>query len=100
MARAPKNEQGSPTEEPRGPPRDLHPIADIRFVITELATLGQKIENLAEKISEMKSEQKDGRDRLHSIEKGVAFVKGALWVFGGIFAIMLVILGVLLRKLI
>ena len=96
MSRWGKSEQGSPTDEPRGTPRDLHPTSDIRFAITEIAKYGERIDNLAEKIAEMKADVAGADGRLDQIEKGISFVKGAVWVFGGLFAITLVGFGVVL----
>lgn len=88
--------QGAPLDEPRGPPRELHPTSDIRFAITEIAKYGERVDNLAEKIGDLKIEVGKADDRLDAIEKGISFVKGAIWVFGGLFAFLLVVVGVLL----
>ena len=91
-------QQGPPTDEPRVTPRELHPTSDIRFAITEIAKYGERIDNLAEKIGDLRTEVGKADDRLDTIERGVSFVKGAMWVFGGLFALLLVAAGVLLTK--
>lgn len=92
--------QEAPPEEPQSsPPRDLYATSDIRFVMTEVAKFGERIDNLAERLADLKSDGKETRDRLLEIEKGISFVKGAMWVFGGLFAIALVVVGVLFRSL-
>lgn len=103
-----KGEEGVPADEPRGPPRDLHPTSDIRFAITEIAKYGERVDNLvtkigefkidlSEKIADLKAEASKADDRLDGIEKKISFVQGAMWVFGVLFTIALVIIGVLLR---
>jgi hypothetical protein len=96
--RAGPSDQGAPGELPQGSPRDLHPTSDIRFVITEVAKLTERIDNLIDRVGDLKSDGKETRDRLFSIEKSISFVKGAVWVLGGFFALSLVVIGVLLRK--
>lgn len=93
-----RGKQGPPEDEPRGQPRELHPTSDIRFAITEIAKYGERVDNLADKISDLKAEIGKADDRLDSIEKGISFVKGAMWVFGGVFTLALVVIGVLLRN--
>ena len=106
MAGRGRVEVGVPTDEPRGQPRDLHPTSDIRFAITEIAKYGERVDNLATRISDLKSDLSDkigdlktdvsgADDRLDSIEKQISFVRGAMWVFGVLFTIALVVIAVL-----
>ncbi len=94
MAREPRRgSEGAPQELPQGSPRDLHPTSDIRFVIVEVAKLTERIDHLIDRHSELKSDAKETHGKLIEIEKSISFVRGAIWVFGGIFALALVILG-------
>lgn len=90
--------QGAPEEQPQGQPRDLHPTSDIRFVMTEVATLTERISNLIDRVDGLKDDGKDAKTRLHEIEKSISFVKGAIWVFGALSGVALLILGVVLKK--
>ena len=91
------SDQGSPVNEPQGTPRELHPTSDIRFVMIEVAKLTERIEHMVKKQDELKADGRETRDRLFEIEKGVSFVKGAMYVLGGLFTLALVVIGVLLR---
>lgn len=100
---------GVPTDEPRGQPRDLYPVSDIRFAIIEISKYGERVDNLASKITdlkddlgrridEVKGEVSEADGRLDNIEKQISFVRGAMWVFGVLFTIALVVMGVILRN--
>lgn len=108
-----------PQSVPQIEPQELHPTNNIRFVMFEVAKLVERVDHLTkaieklpasmekatDKISadakerhvELKSEHKDTRDRVITIESKVAFVKGAVWVGGGLFAVCMVVLGVLTK---
>lgn len=110
---------GAPDEQPQGSPRDLHPTSDIRFVIVEVSKLEERVAGLVaaleklaptfekalekhaadvkERVGEIRADGKENHDKLIEIEKSFSFVKGALWVFGGLFTIALVVIGVVLR---
>lgn len=94
-----RTDEGAPREQPQGTPRDLHPTSDIRFVMTEVAKLTERIDNLIERVGDMKGASKETSDKLVDIEKSIAFVKGAVWVFGIFFSIALVVIGVVLRHI-
>lgn len=103
-------------------PRDLHATSDIRFVMRETATLTERIEGLTktidrllpsfekafekhasevkERLADLKADTKATDGKVVEIENKVAFVKGVMWVLGGIFALALVLLGVIAGKLI
>ena len=114
-----------PPEEPRSLPQteptELFPSNNIRFVMFEVAKLVERVDHLSsaieklpasfekaieklgadqkERHSELKSDHKDTRDKVSKIESSVSFVRGAAWVFGGLFAILVVIVGVLAKFL-
>jgi chromosome segregation ATPase len=116
----PDNSQ-APEDFPQTTPRELHATSDIRFVMRETATLTERIEGLTraidklgpafekalekhaadvkERLADLKSESKDSSGKIQDIEKKVSFVKGVMWALGGLFAIAIVILGVIVRKL-
>ena len=113
------SDEGVPRDEPQGQPRDLHPTSDIRFVIVEVSKLEERVSGLTsaveklpssfekafdrhaadvkDQITELKSDSKEHRNNVHDIQKSISFVKGAMWVFGGLFTIALIIMGILLR---
>lgn len=96
-----------------------HP--DIRFVMRETSALGERIDNLKdavekltpifekaldrhsadlkERIADLKSDLKCTDGKVADMEKTVAFTKGVTRVLGGLFAIALVLLGVIATKL-
>jgi hypothetical protein len=104
------------------PPRDLHATSDIRFVMRETATLRERVDGLTkaidnlgpsfekalekhaadmkERATDLKVDLKATDAKVSDIEKAVSFVKGALWVLGGLFAVAVVLLGVIARALI
>jgi len=53
-----------------------------------------------ERFSDLKNDLKATDLKVADFEKTVSFVKGALWVLGGLFAIAVVLLGVIARALI
>ncbi|WP_459661753.1 hypothetical protein [Novosphingobium sp. 11B] len=55
--------------------------------------------DLKERHLELKSEFEKTRDKVIDLEKKVDFVKGAAWFGGGVFAILLLVVGVLLKFL-
>lgn len=52
-----------------------------------------------ERIADLKSDLKETDGKVVEIEKKVSFVKGVMWVLGGVFAAALVLLGVIAGKL-
>jgi len=109
-----------PQEFAASAPRELHATSDIRFVMRETAALSERIEGLSkaieklgpgfdkaleknatdlkERIADLKSDAKESVEKIREIENSVSFVKGVMWVLGGLFAIAIVILGVVARK--
>lgn len=122
MARKPIGADAPPEEFAQSTPRDLHATSDIRFVMRETATLTERIEGLTkaidklgpsfekalerqatdikERLSELKTDLKETDRKVGEFEKKVSFVRGAMWVLGGIFAIGVVLLGVIAKALI
>lgn len=76
----------SPDEFPQTTPRDLHPTSDIRFVMLSIGELGAKVDAL------IKSSDEHG-PKIDDLRQKVSFVKGAMWVFGAILAVLAVIVG-------
>lgn len=61
-----------PTDIGSGPPpRDLYPVSDIRFVITEVTKLQVEHVHVKAAVSETSSDMKDVRDRLARLEERV-----------------------------
>ena len=82
----PGDQNTTPEEFPSVSPRDLYPTSDIRFVIVEVAKLTTQVERLIEDV-------KGHGDKIDAVRHQVTFVKGALWVIGGIMALVVVALG-------
>lgn len=117
----PPDQSTEPEEFPQTPPRDLYATSDIRFVMRETSALGERIDNLKdavekltpifekaldrhsadlkERIADLKSDLKCTDGKVADMEKTVAFTKGVTRVLGGLFAIALVLLGVIATKL-
>jgi hypothetical protein len=64
----------------------------------ELGALGQKIEGMRSDLTDLKNDAKMTRDKVVEVEKSLSVFKGAKLVLGGIFAVLLVILGAALGK--
>jgi hypothetical protein len=95
------------------PPRDMHPTSDIRFVMTEVAALKERVDGLIksvekigpafeksadrqsadfkERIAEVKIDLKEGTVKLSEVKTSIDSFKGAMKVFGGIYAFALVV---------
>jgi hypothetical protein len=88
LARRPAgdDQNAAPADFPQVPPRDLHPTSDIRFVIGEVAKLTVQVERLIDDV-------RGHGDKIDAVRHQVTFVKGALWVIGGVMAIVLLALG-------
>lgn len=121
MAKPPRGPQGvdvPPNEFAQVAPRDLHPTSDIRFVMTEVAKLTTRVDGLVasfEKLSptfekaidrhagdtkerfvELKSEAKETREKLQDVKESIATFKGAMKIFGGLYALALIVFGAFL----
>ncbi len=77
----PKETTAVPHDFAEAPPRDLYATSDIRFVMLKLGELMTKVDALIGKVD------KQG-DKIDSLEHKVTFVKGAMWVIGGLLAIL------------
>lgn len=84
MAKPPVHEADSPpTDYPQVTPRDLHPTSDIRFVITEITKLSILVDRLIKDVGKLE-------EKVDGVRHQVTFVKGALWVIGGVMAVVAV----------
>ncbi len=82
MVKRPADEQDTaPQEFPQVPPRDLYPVSDIRFVLVEIGKLGIKVDRLIDDVH-------GHGEKIDALRHQVTFVKGALWVIGGVLAIL------------
>ncbi len=110
-----------PKDFPAVEPQELFPTNNIRFVISETAKLIERVDALTkvsekvgetldrsldkhtadvkERIAEVRADVKESAGKIADLEKGVSFVKGAMWVFGGLFAIAIAIFGIVARAL-
>lgn len=64
--------------------------------MTEVAALAERVNHLIDRVGEMRTDAKESGDKLHEIEKSISFVRGAVWVFGGFYALALVIISAVL----
>jgi hypothetical protein len=117
----PQKTASTPDDFPQVEPQELFPTNNIRFVISETAKLIERVDNLSkateklsgsfekalekhasdvrERISDVKSDVKESAGKIDALEKGVSFVKGAMWVLGGLFALAIVAVGIVGRML-
>lgn len=73
----------SPDEFPQTTPRDLHATSDIRFVMLRIGELTTKVDAL------LKAVDSHG-DKIDDLRLKVSFVKGAVWVLGGLIAVLII----------
>jgi hypothetical protein len=71
-------------------PQDLYPTSDIRFVMVELGKLGTKVDRLIQDVDRQGT-------KIDAVWHQISFVKGALWVLGGLFAIATVAVPIYFR---
>lgn len=98
------------------PPRDMYATSDIRFVMLEVQKLTTQVERLISDVKDQRSDikeldrkvvaqpmdrlvedMKDAKSKVSEIEKNVSFVKGAMWVLGGLLALSVTIGGLYLN---
>jgi hypothetical protein len=77
MSDTPRTDSSS--DIPTGPPRDLHPVADIRFVMNEMGKLTAKVDRLIADV------EKHG-DKVDALREQMSYFKGAFWIAGLVFA--------------
>lgn len=116
MAKPPHVVDTTPGEMPQVTPRDLHATSDIRFVMLEVQKLTTQVERLISDVKDQRADikdldrkvvaqpfdrltddVKDVKGKVSEIEKKVSFVKGAMWVLGGLFALSVAIGGLYLN---
>ena len=83
MAKGPSQSDTSPQDFPQTTPQDLYPTSDIRFVMLRIGGLSTKVDLLLES-------SKGHGDKIDDLRLKVSFVKGAIWVFGGLFAVLII----------
>ena len=81
MAKRPPGPDTLPEEFPQTNPRDLYATSDIRFVMLKIGELMTKVDSLVSSVD------KQG-DKIDKLEHKVSFVKGAMWVLGGMLAFL------------
>jgi hypothetical protein len=86
VARASKDKSPSEDEFPQTSPRDMYATSDIRFVMLKIGELMTKVDSLIDRV------EKQG-NKIDSLEHKVTFVKGAMWVIGGLLGIMILAAG-------
>lgn len=77
---------GSSSDIPTGPPRDLYPLSDIRFVMNDMGKLTAKVDRLIADV------EKHG-DKIDALGQQMSFFKGAFWVAGLVFAACVAAIG-------
>jgi hypothetical protein len=81
VAKRPTGHDSPPEEFPQTNPRDLYATSDIRFVMLKIGELMTKVDTLLVNV------EKQG-DKIDKLEHKVTFVKGAMWVIGGMLAFL------------
>lgn len=82
MADKPTLENTNPQDFAQTPPRDLHATSDIRFVMVSIGELTTKVDALVKAVD-------SHGDKLDELRLKVSFVKGAIWVLGGLLAVLI-----------
>jgi uncharacterized protein YoxC len=83
---------GPPGQLPNvSPPQDLYATSDIRFVMIELGKLSVKVDRLIQDVEGQGA-------KIDAVRHQISFVKGALWVIGGVIAIAVAVITVYLRS--
>ena len=77
----PPDGPSAPEDFPQTTPRDLYATSDIRFVMLKIGELMTKVDRLSGMA------EKHG-DKLDDLSHKVTFVKGALWVLGGVVTLV------------
>jgi hypothetical protein len=83
MAKGPSQPDTSPQDFPQTTPQDLYPTSDIRFVMLRIGELSTKVDTLLEST-------KGHGDKIDDLRLKVSFVKGAIWVLGGLLAVLII----------
>ncbi|MCH8166924.1 MAG: hypothetical protein IIC03_03220 [Proteobacteria bacterium] len=71
----------SPEEFPQTTPRDMYATSDIRFVMLTIGELTTKVDSLISSVD-------NHGEKIDDLRHKVSFVKGAMWVIGGVLAIL------------
>jgi hypothetical protein len=97
------SEEGSPTGSPKGNPSERDRGFDHSFTLQavmqmqkDLGVLGEKIDRLRDDFGELKTDAKENRNKLTEVKESIATFKGALIIIGGLYTLVLVILGAFL----
>ena len=69
-----------------GPPVELYPMTDVRFVILRIGELSVKVDRLIEDVAKQGEKVSDVRDK-------ITFVRGAIWVLGSLLGVVVLALG-------
>lgn len=75
----------APQEFPQVPPPDLYPTSDIRFVMLEIGKLTTKVDRLIDDVHAHS-------EKIDALRHQVTFVKGAMWVIGGVLGVLTLVL--------
>lgn len=94
--RGPHGVDATPDAFAQVAPRDLHPVADIRLVITDVAKLSERIDNLIGRVSDLKADGKEAREKSDKMKESIDSFRGAMKVMGGIYAFALVLVAAFL----
>jgi hypothetical protein len=79
------NQITTPAEITTTPPRDLHPVADIRFVINELGKLTAKVDRLIEDTKENTKALEKNTTKIAQFETTAKVLGGAIFVIAVVF---------------
>ena len=77
---------GQPPSQQSGQPVELYPMTDIRFVLLRIGELSAKVDRLIEDSGDQSKKLSEVRDK-------ITFVRGAVWVLGGLMTLLTAGLG-------
>lgn len=97
--------QGVPSEEPSVQPRELYETSDIRFVMTEVAKLGERIDGLVkaaerqssehkELCKEIKADDKETAKKISDLKESIDTFKGGMKMVSAGYALLLIVISV------
>lgn len=94
-------EDGPPTSFPEGPPSSMpwdhsFTLQAVMQMQKDLGVLSEKIDRMREDFVESKSDGKETRGKLSEVKESIASFKGAMKVFGGLYALALVLMAAFL----
>ena len=83
----PQSQEGTPPEPPAGTPTAARPMLDHSFTLQAIMDLKGTVASLATKVDRLIDDTSKHGDKIDAIRQQISFVKGALWVIGGLMTL-------------